>query len=133
MGLIAQNLILNKSYWIISDPYSDRPFMLPKKAKFIDYQFLETDNRIFEGIGSYQVTMIFEDDIRIPMYDSGMKTGHKVTMGYYVGDSSAQVFGIMTRIAYPDRFNIEPKSNFDYDWFRRIVKIFETEHPELLI
>ena len=133
MGLIRQDLIPEKNYWIISDPWTDRPFMLPKKVKFLKYAYVDADNREFEDIGSYLVTMVFEDDIRIPLYDSGMKTGHKVTKGYYVGESSAQVFAIMVRIAYPKRFDIKPRENFDYKWFRRIVENFERDHPELII
>jgi len=134
MGLIIGDLYKDKTYWVISDPFTDIPFILPKQIKFIKYNHIQEDNRFWnDNTGSYLTTMIFEDNIRIPLYDSGMKTGHKITKGYYVGKSSQQVIMIMKRIAFPEEFDIEPKEGFDYYWFRKLTMEYITKHPELMI
>ena len=133
MGLMLKQLEINKSYWLISDPYNDIPFIEPRRAKFLKYDHVEADNRYWKDFGSYQYTMIFEDDIRIPMYDSGLKSGHKITKGYYVAETSGQLMMIMKRIAYPTHFDIREKEGFDYVWFRKTLKRLEEENPELLI
>jgi hypothetical protein len=133
MGIMIRDLIPDKNYWVISDPHSDIPFKGPQRIKFIGVNHIEEDNRYWEGVGSYQYTMMFEKGIRIPLHDAGMKSGHRFTKGYYVSESSAHIFGVMTRIAWPEKFDIRPKDGFDYEWFRRYVDRFEKEHPELLI
>lgn len=133
MGLMMKDLIPDKTYWVISDPHTDIPFFLPKKATFKSYEHVEEDNRIWDGFGSYMMTMVFTDEIRIPLHDSGMKCGFKATRGYYVSENSAHLFDVMTRLAYPEKFDIRPQDDFDYEWFRRLIHHYEKEHPELLI
>lgn len=133
MGLMLGELIPNKNYWVISDPHNDIPFIEPTKVKFLGANHIEADNRHWEGIGGYQYTMIFENGIRIPLYDSGMKSGHRITKGYYVSESSRHIMEIMTRLAYPEKFEIRPKDGFDYKWFRQTFHRLEKDHPELYI
>lgn len=133
MGLMLGDLIKNKNYWVISDPYNNKEFIEPIKVKFLSTDYIKDDNKVLKGIGGYQYTMIFDKDIMIPIYDSGMKSGHKITLGYYVSESSRHIMEVMTRIAYPEKFEIKPKDGFDYDLFRQIFHRIEKEKPELYI
>lgn len=133
MGMIVKQPIPNTIYWVMSDPFTHIPFMSPKKVMFLKNEFLQEDNREYENYGGYLSSYIFDEGIRIPIHSSELKTGHKITMGYYVSETSAHLIQVMKRIAYPERFDIKPKDDFDYKWFRKILSILEKEHPELLI
>lgn len=124
---------IGKTHWVIQDPYETRSFSMPFKAKLLKAEYIVDDDIPCNNKQTYFLTYIFDNGIHIPLYNTGLKTGHKLTKGYYITKTSNQILQIMYRIAYPEKCDMEVRVGFNYNKFRDFLNELIKKYPEMLI
>lgn len=127
MGMLQHLPFPNTYCWVMGEP-KDENFMKPTKLKFHRLIF-EINMPEIKGWGSYQETMDLENGVKIPVYDSGMKSGHRMLLNYYVTHTSRELFEILGRMISLDKI----KDRYDTEMINNYIKKVEKENPELLL
>lgn len=129
MGILHHMPQPNTYCWVMGEPKSQN-FMKPTKVLFHRVGlFYDSINNIRNNL-AYQESMIFDNNLIIHVFDSGMKSGHRVTMNYYVAKTSKDLFVILNRIL---NLTSERPCLYDYNMINDYIKYVEAEFPELLI
>lgn len=128
MGLLHYMPQPNTYCWVMGDPKFQN-FMKPTKLMFHRVGMFYDNIKHIKNL-CYQESMIFENKVIVHVFDSGMKSGHRVTLDYYVAKTSKDLFVILNRIL---NLTSERPSLYDYNMINDYIKYVEREFPELLI
>ena len=82
MAILRSELIPKKTYWVMKKPTLDT-FHIPT-AKTIDRFFIAEGIKEIHGLGSYMYSVIFDDGLKLDVYDSGLKSGQRIILDYFV-------------------------------------------------
>ncbi len=127
MGILHHMPKPNTYCWVMGDQKTNN--MTPTKVLFHRLGVFSKHPEP-KNIGSYQDTMIFENDIKIHIYDSGMKTGHRVTLNYFVAKTFKDLFIVLDRIL---KLKDKHSEKYDYDHIEKYIQEIIRTQPELLI
>jgi hypothetical protein len=132
MGLILKTPRIADIIWVVSDPHHNTSILIPTKITLKKIDYMHKNVPEFNS-HTYHCTYIFEEDIEMSVYNTGLKTGHKFIKEFYIGNTSLEIIRIMYRVAYPEKIGLSRNEHFDYDWYRAYLHLLEETNPELFI
>lgn len=127
MAILRSELIPKKTYWVMKKPTLDT-FHIPT-VKMIDRFFIAEGIKEIRGLGSYMYSVIFDDSLKLDVYDSGLKSGQRIILDYFVERSLKDLVYTLIKIM---TFETN-KTKYNFELIQEYINQITESNPELLI
>ena len=127
MAILRSELIPKKTYWVMKKPTLDT-FHIPT-VKTIDRFFIAEDIAEIRGLGSYMYSVIFDDSLKLDVYDSGLKSGQRIILDYFVERSLKDLVHTLIKIM---SFETN-KTKYNFELIQAYINQITESNPEMLI
>ncbi len=127
MAILRNELIPKKTYWVMKKPTLDT-FHIPT-VKTIDRFFIDEAIEEIQGLGSYMHSVLFDDSLKLDIYDSGLKSGQRIILDYFVERSLKDLVYTLIKIM---SFETN-KRQYNFELIQTYINQITESNPELLI